>query len=109
MQRIKLPILVAILLSACSTVEVGQNFDLSAFQAKVQRGVTTQQDVRAWLGAPAGVGTSVETSGERFEQWTYYSGSGDLPDMKGARLKLLQVKFDQQGVVRAYDWTSDRH
>lgn len=109
MQIVKFMIPVVVLLSACATVEVGQNFDLAAFQAKVQRGVTTQEDVRAWLGAPAGVGTAMETSGERFEQWTYYSGSGDLPNMKGAHLKMLQIKFDQQGVVRAYNWTSDRH
>jgi len=96
------------LLSACATVQVGRDFDLAAFEAKVQRGTTTQQDVRAWLGAPTGVGTAVETTGDRYEEWTYYSGSGDLPDMKGAHLKVLQIKFDQQGLVRAYNWSGGK-
>jgi hypothetical protein len=93
------------LLSACATVEVGREFDLKAFDAKVQRGVTTRAEVRAWLGAPSGTGTSVESTGDRHEQWTYYHGEGRFPGMKGTEFKMLQVKFDQRGVVRAYNWT----
>ncbi|HYA37557.1 MAG TPA: hypothetical protein VEI74_04735 [Candidatus Methylomirabilis sp.] len=39
--------LLAAVLGACSTVQVGRNFELSAFESKVQRGVTTQSQVRA--------------------------------------------------------------
>jgi len=108
MQLSKLVVPVLLLLSACSTVQVGRNFDLSAFQARVQRGVTTRDEVRAWLGAPTGVGTAVEVSGDHYEEWTYYSGAGELPDMKDAQMKMLQIKFDQSGIVRAYSWTSDK-
>ena len=70
-----------LLMSACATVEVGRDFDLAAFEAKVVPGVTTKADVRAWLGVPAGIGTSLETSGERLQQWIYYKGNGHFPRM----------------------------
>lgn len=95
------------MLGACSTVQVGRNFDLSVFESKVQRGVTTQAQVRGWLGAPAGVGVAVETGGERFDEWSYYYGEGQLPNMPDARLKILQIKFDQAGIVRGYNWSGE--
>jgi hypothetical protein len=107
MKAARLVIPVLLLLSACATVEVGREFDLKAFDARVQRGVTTQADVRAWLGAPAGLGTSVESTGERHEQWTYYHGEGRFPGLKRAAFKMLQIKFDARGVVRAYNWSGD--
>jgi hypothetical protein len=43
----------AILLAACTTwFHVGNDFDLNAFTSHVNRGVTTKDQVRAWLGAP---------------------------------------------------------
>jgi hypothetical protein len=108
MRLAKLVTPIPLLLCACSTVQLGRDFDLSAFDAKVQRGVTTQADVRAWLGAPTSTGVSVEASGDRFSERTYYDGSGHLPDMSDARLKVLQIRFDQQGVVRAYNWSGDQ-
>ncbi len=94
-------------LGACSTVQVGRNFDLGVFESKVQRGVTTQAQVRGWLGAPAGVGVAVETGGERFDEWSYYYGEGQLPNMPDARLKILQIKFDRAGIVRGYNWSGE--
>ena len=108
MRAAKAVIPVLFVLCACGTVRMGQDFDLAAFAAKVQRGTTTQAEVRAWLGAPTGVGVSVETGGARYEQWTYYSGEGHLPSMADARLKVLQIKFDQAGVVRAYNWSGEQ-
>jgi hypothetical protein len=99
---------VLFLLCACSTVRIGQDFDLAAFGSRVQRGTTTQADVRTWLGAPTGVGVCVEINGDRYEQWTYYQGEGHLPSMADARLKVLQIKFDQAGVVRAYNWSGEQ-
>lgn len=97
----------AMLLSACATVEIGHEFDLSSFDAKVQRGVTSQADVRGWLGAPTGIGASVDSGGERFQEWTYYHGEGRLPGMKNLQVKVLQIKFDQRGLVRAYNWSGE--
>jgi hypothetical protein len=97
-----------LLLSACATVEVGREFDLAAFEAKARRGATTQAEVRAWLGAPPGVGMSVESTGERYEQWTYYYATGRLPGMADARVSILQIKFDPRGVIRAYNWSGER-
>jgi hypothetical protein len=104
------PLLIALLLlaSACTTVRVGREFDASAFEAKVQRGVTTQADVRGWLGEPANVGVSVDTNGERYQEWHYYHGNVRIPGATDARLRLLQIKFDQRGVVRAYNWSGER-
>jgi hypothetical protein len=108
MNQARLAILASLLLvSACATVEVGREFDLKAFDARVRRGATTQAEVRSWLGAPAGVGASVESTGERYEQWTYYHGEGRWPGLKGADFKMLQIKFDERGVVRAYNWSGE--
>jgi outer membrane protein assembly factor BamE (lipoprotein component of BamABCDE complex) len=101
--------LTVFLLAACGSFQVGRDFDAHAFEAKIERGVSTQSQVRAWLGAPTGTGINVDTGGERFDEWTYYFAAGKLPDMSGARVKMLQIKFDKQGVVRGYNWsTSDQ-
>ena len=101
--------IIILFLAACSTVLVGQDFDIRSFEAKVERGVTTQNQVRAWLGMPTNTGVNVDTGGERFDEWTYYFASGKLPDMSNAKVKTLQIKFDKQGFVRGYNWSaSDR-
>mgnify|MGYP001574012536 CR=1 FL=1 len=100
-------LLMVTVLSACSTVQVGRDFDLNIFESRVGRGVTTQAQVRGWLGAPMGTGFTVNTSGERYEEWTYYYGDGHLPDMADARLKILQIKFDRQGITRGYNWSGE--
>lgn len=107
MLRVKLLLPAALLLSACSTFQVGGNFDLASFEAKVQRGASTQAEVQSWLGAPDSKGVSVETGGETYTQWTYYYGTGNLSGMSNARLKLLQIKFDRTGVVQAYNWSGE--
>ncbi len=101
--------IIALLLVACSTVQVGRDFDVRSVEMKIERGITTQSQVRAWLGAPTGSGVNVDTGGERFDEWTYYFASGKLPGMSNAKVKTLQIKFDQQGIVRGYNWsTSDQ-
>jgi len=96
------------LLGACSSIQVGRNFDANTFESRVERGVTTQNQVRAWLGEPIGSGVSVDTGGERYDEWMYYFASGRLPDMAGAAVKILQIKFDKQGVMRGYSWSVSR-
>jgi hypothetical protein len=105
MYRLKLALPVVLLASACTTVKVGNDFDLNAFTGKVQRGVTTQADVRGWLGAPAGTGVSVDTGGERYNEWIYYHGAVKIPGSTDSRVRMLQIKFDQAGVVRGYNWS----
>jgi outer membrane protein assembly factor BamE (lipoprotein component of BamABCDE complex) len=95
-------------MAGCSTIHIGSEFDLNAFSQQVQHGVTTKSQIRAWLGAPAGTGVSIDTKGIQFEEWLYYYGHGKLPAMKNVSLKTLQVKFDQAGVVRGYNWSDSQ-
>lgn len=92
-------------LSACGTVQLGQDFDRTAFSSRVERGSTTQAQVQQWLGSPTGTGTYVDTAGKQFEEWTYYRGEGQLPALNDARFKFLQVRFDTQGIVQGYSWS----
>lgn len=107
MRQWMIPLLVALAatLAACGMMRVGRDFDLRAFESNVERGQTTQTQVRGWLGAPVGTGVTVDTSGERFEEWTYYYGETRLPNGAEAYLKILQLKFDRQGVLRGYNWS----
>ncbi|CAG0939010.1 hypothetical protein GALLN_00446 [Gallionellaceae bacterium] len=98
--------IIVFFLAACSTVQIGQNFDVRSVQAKIERGITTQDQIRAWLGTPTNTGGSLDTGGERFDEWTYYYASGKLPAMSDARIKMLQIKFDKQGIVRGYNWSA---
>ncbi|RMD79051.1 MAG: hypothetical protein D6809_04525 [Gammaproteobacteria bacterium] len=100
-------LLLALALGGCaSTARLGQDFPLDRFLARVQPGVTTGRELEAWLGPPAAKGGSVEPDGTRYRQWTWYFGSGTLPALRDARFKILQVKLDQEGRVRAYTWSS---
>lgn len=101
-------LLVLSFLAGCSNVQIGREFDLQTFASRVEYGKTTQEQVRGWLGAPVSTGTVVDTGGERFEEWTYYQGGGRLPNMPDAHLKILQIKFDRQGIVKGYNWSGDK-
>lgn len=109
MSRAAFLAIVAFSLAACSTVQIGRDFDMRSVDTKIERGITTRDQIRTWLGAPTSTGGSVDTGGEYFNEWIYYFAAGNLADMTGARVKMLQIKFDQKGVVRGYNWsTSDR-
>lgn len=99
-------LLLVLALAGCASVEIGSAFDLRLFEGGVKRGVTTRAQVQGWLGAPASKGIAVDTSGQRFEEWVYYHGEGQLARMSGAKLKILQIKFDSEGIVRAYNWST---
>jgi outer membrane protein assembly factor BamE (lipoprotein component of BamABCDE complex) len=100
--------LTALALAACTTVQFGRDFDPRLFDSRVERGVTTREAVRSWLGAPAAHGLAVDSSGARFEEWSYYYGHGRLPNLEDAQLKVLQIRFDSQGRVASYSWTGER-
>jgi hypothetical protein len=106
--RFSLFLLAVALLSACTAVTVGRDFDIGMFAAKVEQGVTTQATVKSWLGEPASTGVSLATDKERFDEWSYYFAEGKLNDMNKARIKILQIKFDQQGKVRGYNWSASK-
>ncbi len=95
-------------LAACSTFQVGHDFDVGIFATKIEPGVTTQALVRSWLGEPSSVGVSVEAGGERLDQWDYYYAQGDMSDMSKTKTKILQVKFDKQGKARSYNWSTSK-
>lgn len=100
--------LAVLLLASCGTVKLGQDFDMKVFETKIERGTSTQDQIRAWLGEPTNIGASMDANGERFEEWAYYYAAGKLPDMAGAKMKILQVTFDKQGVVRSYYWSASK-
>lgn len=96
---------VALLLSACAMVQFGHDFDIKAFEHNVERMVTTKKEVKQWLGAPSSRGYVVSDKGERSEKWGYFYGSGKLPDLNKATLKMLEVEFHHQGIVQRYNWS----
>jgi outer membrane protein assembly factor BamE (lipoprotein component of BamABCDE complex) len=108
--RIVVILFSVLLLSACGTVGVkmGRDFDVDAFAARVEQGVTKQTDIHAWLGEPSSVGASLASDGERLDEWVYYFAEGELSDMSMTRVKILQIKFDKQGSVRSYDWSASK-
>jgi outer membrane protein assembly factor BamE (lipoprotein component of BamABCDE complex) len=106
--RVLLILFSVVFLGACASVKVGRDFDVGVFAAKLEQGVTTQTQVRSWLGEPTSVGVSLAADGERFDEWDYYYAEGQMSDMSTAKVKILQVKFDRQGKVRSYNWSASR-
>jgi hypothetical protein len=97
----------AALLAACGTAQIGRDFDIKSFESRVERGATTQAQVRDWLGAPSNTGVAVSEAGERSDEWTYFFGRGSLPQMSDTSFKYLQVRFDGAGKVRSYSWSGE--
>ncbi len=108
-RNLLLPLLITATLAAvgCTTLRFGSPFDLEHFKSAVRQGVTTQSEVESWLGPPVGVGHATDSSGRHFVEWTYYYGGGTLPGLQDASIRILQIKFDQHGVVRAYSWSEN--
>jgi outer membrane protein assembly factor BamE (lipoprotein component of BamABCDE complex) len=106
--RISLLLVAVLLLGACGSIKVGRDFDVGVFAAKLEQGVTTQVQVRSWLGEPTSAGISLSSDGERLDEWDYYYAEGQMSDMSSAKLKILQIKFDKEGLVRSYNWSASR-
>lgn len=96
-----------ITLISCSTVQIGQDFKLHAFSSNAELGTTTKDQVLKWLGKPMSKGISQKEDGERLDEWNYFYGTGQLPSMKDAKLKTLQVRFDNKGLLRSYNWSGN--
>ena len=95
-------------LCACGSVKLGRDFDGADVATRIEQNVTTQSQVRGWLGEPTSVGVGLAADGERFDEWAYYFAEGELSDMSTAKVKLLQIKFDKRGKVRSYSWSSSK-
>jgi len=93
------------MVAGCSSISVGTNFDIKSFTTKVERGKTTQAQVRGWLGAPTGTGQVMDVNGQTFEEWSYYFATGRLPNMPDLEVKILQIKFDKHGIVQGFNWS----
>ncbi len=95
----------ALALCGCATgwFHVGKDFDLNAFTSRVERGVTTREQVGSWLGAPSATGINVDTNGQRYDEWTYYFAEGRAASLSDTTLKTLQIKFDAKGIVQGWD------
>ena len=67
--KIILPAIVSLLLvilTACGTAQAGHDFDLKVFETHVERGVSTQLQIRAWLGTPTGSGVNPASRMHKF-------------------------------------------
>lgn len=94
------------LLAGCSTINVGRDFDMKAFESMAKVGETTKAQVRNKMGSPKNKGISINSEGERLVEWLYFHASGKLPGMDNAQLNILQIRFDKDGILRSYNWTS---
>jgi len=103
-----LALLLMILLSACGTVQVGRDFDITAFESTAKVGETSKAQVIKLLGSPKSIGVMQEKSGERFDEWLYFFGTGRMPGMRDVGIKILQIRFDQAGKLRSYNWSSSK-
>ena len=92
------------LLGGCASFQLGNDFNLEQFANQIQHGVTSQSEVKAWLGAPQSRGVVVDRDGEKLQRWLYFYSKGKLGDMGNAGMKTLEVQFDQGGIVRSYNW-----
>ena len=100
-------VLAAALMTGCTTMKLGRNFDYNAFASRVQPGITTAPQVMEWLGSPIGDGVELGVDGTRLQVWSYYFATGNIPSGSNTSFKLLQVKFNPQGKVAAYVWSGE--
>ncbi|KPK12188.1 MAG: hypothetical protein AMJ68_03205 [Acidithiobacillales bacterium SG8_45] len=94
-----------LLLAGCSAIEVGNDFDMQAFENRVKQNVSTRVDVKNWLGKPGSTGTVVNSDGSRREKWVYFYGTGSVSGKTPATIKMLEVQFDDSGKVTSYNWS----
>lgn len=99
-------LLMIMLLAGCSSIQVGRDFDMLAFDSIAKAGETTKAQVLDKIGDPKSTGVSINRDGERLLEWVYFYATGKLPGMDDAQLKILQIRFDKGGIIRSYNWTN---
>ena len=97
---------VVLLLTGCGSIQIGHDFDVKAFENMAKVGETSKAQVRKVLGAPKSSGVAINRDGERLVEWVYFYATGKMHAMEGAGLKILQVRFDQSGKLRSYNWSN---
>lgn len=95
-----------LLLTGCGSIQIGRDFDVKAFENIAKVGETSKAQVRAVLGTPKSSGVSIEQDGERLVEWVYFYATGKVSAMDDAGLKILQVRFQQNGKLRSYNWSN---
>ncbi len=96
-----------LLLGGCASFQLGSDFNLTHFASKIEHGVTTKAEIKQWLGEPQSTGMVVNREGEKLQRWLYYFSQGKLSSMQNTRMKTLEVQFDHNGIVQAYDWVGE--
>lgn len=89
----------------CS-VKFGHDFDPQGFQDWVKPGETTSSEVREKLGTPSSQGMVVEHDSTVLKRYIYYYGKGKLSNMKDAKFKMLEVRFDDNNRVYSFNWSA---
>ena len=100
------PLFLVLLLTGCGSIQIGRDFDVKAFENMAKVGETSKAQVREVLGAPKSSGISIKRDGERLVEWVYFYATGKMSEMEGAGLKILQVRFEQSGKLRSYNWSN---
>ncbi|MDH5573551.1 MAG: hypothetical protein OEY89_17435 [Gammaproteobacteria bacterium] len=101
-------LLLLAVLSGCSTVQIGRDFDVKAFEEIAGMADMSKAQVRDLLGAPKSTGVAVEKDGSRLVEWVYFYGSGQLPSMSDTNFKMLEIRFNQAGMMQSYNWSSSQ-
>ena len=94
-----------LLMTGCGSIQIGRNFDVKAFENIAKVGENTKAQVREVLGAPKSSGISINRDGERLVEWVYFYATGKMSAMNDAGLKILQVRFQENGKLRSYNWS----
>lgn len=95
-----------LLLVSCGALKVGRDFNISRFESVIKVGETTKEQILSKIGSPKSQGVSLNRDGERLIEWVYFYATGKVSDMDEAKLKILQIRFDQRGILRSYNWSS---
>jgi len=101
-------LLLTLQLAGCSSVQVGRDFDVQLFNSSAKANITTKSQVQAWLGEPSSTGISLDKDGELSTEWMYFYGSGELSNMNNAKLKILQIRFNKNGIINSYNWSNSK-
>ncbi len=102
-----LALILLLTLSACASIEFGHDFDPRKFESWVEREITTQQQVKEFLGTPVATGAVVEHDGTHYTRWLYYYGKGKIHKLKNANFKTLEIEFNTNKQVVSYNWSAE--
>lgn len=94
-----------LLLTGCGSFQIGRDFDVKAFENMAKVGETSKTQVLEVLGPPKSYGISISKDEERLVEWVYFYATGKMSAMEGAGLKVLQIRFEQSGKLRSYNWS----